>query len=58
MQTPGPEPDRSVLVIPSGFEEQCEQCLRLYRRLARVYHPDHQPAEAETFLQLVAHRWT
>lgn len=56
-KTPVPEKNRDVLVIPSGFAEQSERCLLLYRRLARVYHPDVQRAEAETFLQLVAHRW-
>ena len=52
-------PGRSPIAaaaIPSGFEEQVNNVWP-YCRLARVYHPDHQPAEAETFLQLVAHRW-
>lgn len=53
----GGEKYPEILVIPSDFDEQSRRCLLLYRRLARVYHPDVQPAETEMFLQLVAHRW-
>src|SRR5207249_4483118 len=56
-KTPVSEKPPDVLVVPSDFEAQTERCQHLYRRLARVYHPDVQPADAEMFLQLVAHRW-
>ena len=52
-----PEEQSDVIVIPSDFEAQAKRCVLLYRRLARVYHPDVQPEEAEMFPQLVAHRW-
>lgn len=52
-----PAAQSAVVVVPSDFEERSDRCVVLYRRLARLYHPDVQPAESEMFLQLVSHRW-